>query len=188
MCVSGAGDARVVLHLCYIGAPTPQAGRGLRRVVCGPGVEVRRYVSPSWASSAASPRLIALPGRPSLARFSGRRRPSRFRGARSDFSSSRVIPSGAVVELGGRRKWCCSRWAALDVLQSVFPEVSDQEPLDELAGRLREQDLTTVARGCDTSRKMHVVSDVALVGNERGACVQADAQADRARRESLRDR
>ncbi len=77
---------------------------------------------------------------------------------------------------------------ALDVLQSVFPEVSDREPLDELVGRLREQDLTTGARGCDTGREMHVFSDVALVGNERGACVQTDAQADRARGESLRDR
>ena len=67
---------------------------------------------------------------------------------------------------------------ALDVLQAVFPEVGDREPLDELASRLREQDLTTVARGCDTRREVHVVSHVALVGDERGARVQADAQAD----------
>ena len=77
---------------------------------------------------------------------------------------------------------------ALDVLQAVFPEVSDREPLDELASRLREQDLTTVARCCDTRGEVHVVSHVALVGDERGARVQADAQADRPRCESVRDR
>ena len=45
-----------------------------------------------------------------------------------------------------------------------------------------------MARGCDTRREVHVVSHVALVGDERGARVQADAQADRPRCECVRDR
>ena len=45
-----------------------------------------------------------------------------------------------------------------------------------------------MARGCDTGREVHVVSHVALVGDERGARVQADAQADRAGFECIRDR
>ena len=45
-----------------------------------------------------------------------------------------------------------------------------------------------MARGCDTRREVHVVSHVALVGDERGARVQADAQADRPWCERGRDR
>jgi len=49
------------------------------------------------------------------------------------------------------------------------------DPVEGFVGRLREQDLTSVAGGSDPSREVHVVSDVALVGDERSACVQADA-------------
>ena len=37
----------------------------------------------------------------------------------------------------------------------MFPEVGRRESIDELARRLREQDLTTVAAGCDVSREEH---------------------------------
>ena len=45
-----------------------------------------------------------------------------------------------------------------------------------------------MARGCDPSREVHVIAHVALVGDERGARVQADAQADRAWFECVCDR
>ena len=85
----------------------------------------------------------------------------------------------------GRLAELIDRDRALDVLQAVFPEVGDRKTIDELSSRLRKQDLTSVPRGCDTCGEVHVVSYVALVGNERGARVQADAQADRARGESF---
>ena len=77
---------------------------------------------------------------------------------------------------------------ALDVLQAVFPEVSHCEPLDELPSRLREQDLTSVARGCDTRREVDVDSHVAL-GGDAAACPCAGPCArGSARGERLRDR
>ena len=68
----------------------------------------------------------------------------------------------------------------VDVLQAVLAEVNEREAVEKYSGRLREHDLAAVSRGGDPRREMNVVSHVALVGDERGPCVQADAQVDRA--------
>ena len=80
---------------------------------------------------------------------------------------------GAVSELEERHRLG-------DVLEPVLAEVG-QLVLDELGGRLREDDLAAVARGGDARSEVDVVADVALVGEQRRAGVQADAHADRAR-------
>ena len=72
-----------------------------------------------------------------------------------------------------------------DVLQPVLAEVGERRPLDELGGRMREEDLAAVAGGGDARGEVDVVADVALLGDERRARVQADPHLDRARRERL---
>src|SRR4029078_229555 len=61
-----------------------------------------------------------------------------------------------------------------DVLQAVLAEVGERALVDELTSRAREQALATLARGCTPGREVHVVSHVALVGDERSSGVQPD--------------
>ena len=70
------------------------------------------------------------------------------------------------------------------VLEPVLPEVADrhigaQQPL----GRLREDDLPAVGRGCNPGGAVDVQADVALLGDERLARVEAHADPYRALRE-----
>jgi hypothetical protein len=79
-----------------------------------------------------------------------------------------------VAELEDRNR-------VLDVFQTMLAQVREHIAVDLVARRLREHDLATVRRGCDTRCEMDVISDVALVGDERRARVKADAQVDRPR-------
>ena len=60
--------------------------------------------------------------------------------------------------------------------------------IDKLSRRLREEDLPTVARSCDSRSAVDVDADVTLVGQGRLAGVDSDASTDRAldRERSLR--
>src|SRR5215218_2013541 len=60
------------------------------------------------------------------------------------------------------------------VLQPMKPEVSDVR-IDELARRLREQDLTPVAGRSNTGCPVDVDSHIAVIGHLRLARVEADA-------------
>ena len=67
------------------------------------------------------------------------------------------------------------------VLQPVLAEVADRRvALEEAAGRLGEDDLPAVGSGGDPRRAVDVDADVALVGHDRLAGVDAHADADRA--------
>ena len=63
-------------------------------------------------------------------------------------------------------------------LSGVLAEIGNGSAIDELSCRLREHHLPPVCRRPDSCREVHVVTDVAFLGNERRPRVQADAQAD----------
>ena len=66
------------------------------------------------------------------------------------------------------------------VLQAVLPEVSERSiRLEEAARRLGDDDLAAVRGGCDPRRAMDVHADVALLGHERLAGVDAHPHLDR---------
>ena len=67
------------------------------------------------------------------------------------------------------------------VLQAVLAEVTQRSGrLEQAARRLRDDDLAAVRGGCNPRRSVHVDADVALVGHERLAGVDAHPNADRA--------
>jgi hypothetical protein len=70
-----------------------------------------------------------------------------------------------------------------EILQSVLPEITHSDPVDEPARRLGEDDLTTVSGRGDAGRAVDVHPDVALVGHDRLARVEPHAHADRPRRQ-----
>ena len=72
------------------------------------------------------------------------------------------------------------------VLEPVLAEVLQLE-LDELSRRGGDEDLPAVADRRDAGGAVHVVSHVALVGDERRPGVETDADVDRARRQRLRE-
>jgi hypothetical protein len=65
-----------------------------------------------------------------------------------------------------------------EILEPVLAEIAEIA-VDQLAGRLRQQDLAAVPGGGDPGRPVDVDPDVALVGDRRLAGVQADPHADR---------
>jgi hypothetical protein len=74
-----------------------------------------------------------------------------------------------LVDLLGRRQ----------VLEPVLTEVAHLGVTGEVAGCLRDQDLTAVADCCDARRPMHIHPDVALVCQHRLARVNPDPDLDR---------
>ena len=88
-----------------------------------------------------------------------------------------------IVLSGGklRRPKLEDRDRPFDVLQPVLAEVSEVMPIEELGRRLREDDLAPIRRASHARGKMDVVAHVALVGHERSARMQADAEVDGAR-------
>jgi hypothetical protein len=71
-----------------------------------------------------------------------------------------------------------------EVLEPVLAEIA-QLDLDQWSCRGRDEDLTSVAAGGDAGCPVDVVSDVALLGEERRAGVQAHPDLDRTRGERL---
>ena len=72
-----------------------------------------------------------------------------------------------------------------EVLEAVLAEVVQVDRVDEPGGGGREEDLAAVAAGGDARGAVDVDADVALVGEERRAAVEAHAHADRPGRELL---
>ena len=75
-----------------------------------------------------------------------------------------------------------------DVLQSVLPEIGERRAVDEVAGRTRQHYLAPVPGRAYPRGEVDVVSDVALIRDERRTRVQADTQLDRPRCQSVRHR
>ena len=69
----------------------------------------------------------------------------------------------------------------------MLAEVDEAVETDERSGRGGDEHLPAVSDGRDAGGPVHVVSDVALVGDERRPGVQTDANVDRAGRQRLRE-
>ena len=75
-----------------------------------------------------------------------------------------------------------------EVLEAMFAEVDEPVDSDKRSRRGGDEHLSAVADCRDARGAVHIVSDVALVGDERRPGVQADANVDRAGRQRLRER
>jgi hypothetical protein len=65
------------------------------------------------------------------------------------------------------------------ILQPVLAEIAEGDISDEATGRLGEDDLSPVSGAGDSRRAVDVDADVALLGHDRLAGVEAHANADR---------
>ena len=70
----------------------------------------------------------------------------------------------------------------------MLAELDEAVGPDERCCRRGDEHLPAVSNRCDACRSVHVVSDIALVGDERRPSVQADSHVDRAGRQRLRER
>ena len=85
-------------------------------------------------------------------------------------------PEGRELALAELEEALC----ADQVLQAVLAEVADRSVcLEKAARRLGDDDLAAVRRGCDPRRAVDVHADVALLGHERLAGVDAHPDPDR---------
>ena len=85
---------------------------------------------------------------------------------------------GAVAELEDRDRLG-------DVLEPVLAEIGELDARRARASQRERIDLAAVARSGDAGGEVDVVADVALVGEQRRARVQADPHLDRPRRQRL---
>ena len=80
------------------------------------------------------------------------------------------------------------RSGAVEVLEPMQAQVVQVGVVDQLRGGGTDQDLAAVAGGGDAGGAVDVGPDVALVGQQRGAGVEADADPDRSPRPGRRVR
>jgi hypothetical protein len=65
-----------------------------------------------------------------------------------------------------------------EVLEPMRAEVAESGRVEESGGRRADEDLAAVAGGGDARRTMDIRADVALLGQQRRAGVETDANAD----------
>ncbi len=75
-----------------------------------------------------------------------------------------------------------------DVLEAMLAQIDEPVEPDKRGRRGGDEHLSAVADCGDARSAMHVVSDVALIGDERRPGVETDAHVDRAGRQRLRER